>query len=72
MTLSPSLKKAKRRKPRRVVLGVGHPWFFSKAQGVMYDALYLTEGSGTGDSVPFTFRNVGNWNQVRLVLEILK
>ena len=67
-----TLNKRKRKKVRRVVLGVGHPWFFSKAQGVMFDAVYLTEHAGTGDSVAFKFRNVGNWNKVRLVLEILK
>ena len=60
------------KKPRRVVLGVGHPWFFAR-QGIVYDALMLFAGHNeAGSTVPFKYRDVGNWNKVRLVLEILK
>ena len=64
------MKKAK--KVRRIVLAVGHPWFFRKAEDIYFDAVYLTEGVGTGTSVPFKFKNVGNWNKCRLVLEVIK
>jgi hypothetical protein len=61
-----------KKKARRVILGVGHPWFFAR-EGVQYDAVTLFEGHGqAGSPVYLKFRNVGNWNKVRLVLEILK
>lgn len=73
------MKKAK--KVRRVVLGVGHPWFFVSQRGnVGYDTIYLTTAPvaqnilarGGEKLVPFKFSDVGNWNKVRLVLEVLK
>lgn len=72
MTVPTLDRTKKKRKPRRVVLGVGHPWFFAR-QGASYDAVMLFTGHNeAGSTVPFKFRGVGNWNKVRLVLEILK
>lgn len=61
-------------KIRRIVLGVGHPWFNVGYKGrVAYDTVTLTrERNGMGETVPFKFSDVGGWNKVRLVLEVLK
>lgn len=67
-----ALNRAKKRKVRRVVLGVGNPWFSHKHSSIEFDCVYLTPGAGAAGSIPLKFRNVGNWNKVRLVLEILK
>lgn len=69
-------KRAKpKRKPRRVVLGVGHPWF------------YIGDSGGVGLTVDpvsdclllrnFVWKSLdpsglGNWNKIRLVAEVLK
>ena len=77
MTRPRKQRKAKpapmRRKARRIVLGVGHPWFFEgtdlhvlrlykqpKQPGVFHEGVTLNTGS------------CGNWNKVRLVIEVLK
>ena len=73
------MKKPK--KIRRVVLGVGHPWFYVSQKGrASYDTMNLTTAPvaqsillrGYEETVPFKFSDVGNWNKVRLVLEVLK
>jgi hypothetical protein len=70
-----------KKKPRRVVLGVGYPWFsVDRAGRIAYDSVKLTTKPvcnsilfrGKVETVGFKFRDVGNWNKVRLVLEILK
>lgn len=63
--------KAKKQKPRRIVLAVGHPWFYTVNAG-MFSQIGITKernGVATKLRVP---ANIGNWNKVRLVLEILK
>lgn len=73
------MKKAKpKKKPRRVVLGIGHPWFTAIDDG-MYARVALTRVPVSNSIllrefqwVPIKFREVGNWNKVRLVLEVLK
>lgn len=71
----------KPKKIRRVVLGVGHPWFLVGQKGqAAYDTVRLTTTAvaqsvlmrGGEEFVPFKFSDVGNWNKVRLVLEVLK
>ena len=67
----------KKRKARRVVLGVGHPWFNSNGKsGHNYNSLSLTNipvsECGDWNNVSFKFSDVGNWNKCRLVLEVLK
>jgi hypothetical protein len=65
------------KKPKRILLGEGHPWF----SGDHFDCVQLTvepvpesillRGKNR-KTVPLAFRNIGNWNRVRLVLEVLK
>jgi len=62
----------KLKKVRRVVLGVGHPWFTHKHTNIAFDSVYLTPKAGADGSVPFRPTAVGNWNKVRLVLEVLE
>lgn len=69
-----STKKQRRRVVigvRRIVLGVGHPWFHHYKEDVMFDAISITDGDA-GPTIPLKYRGVGGWNKVRLVLEILK
>ena len=66
----------KKRKVKRVVLGEGHPWYFtSTPRGGFYDSVLLTQepvASRGGETlVPLDWGGTGNWNRVRLVLEIL-
>lgn len=67
------------KKVRRIVLGVGHPWYSNwKANG--YTQLQLTKDRvqefilfrGGEPLVPFKIKNTGNYNKVRLVLEVLE
>ena len=69
------------KKPKRVVLGTGHPWFFNRHKGgLMYTAVELTTKPvqesillrGGEEHVDLAIHDVGNWNKCRLVLEILK
>lgn len=69
-----------KRKPKRVVLGEGHPWYSSSVRGGTYDNVQLTTKPvnvsillrGNELTVPLKFDGTGNWNRVRLVLEILE
>jgi len=78
-------KRAKRKSPRRksrlalrrVVLGTGHPWF-STRDGGEYTTVTLTRHPVAQsillrefDWVPIKFSDIGNWNRVRLVIEVL-
>jgi hypothetical protein len=67
------MKKVKpKAKPRRVVLGVGHPWF-SGSENVQYAKVGLTVGAqAVWRWIPLRFKNLGNWNKIRLVAEVLK
>lgn len=61
----------KPKKVRRIVLGMGHPWFYTLSAGQI-DKIALTDhrnGAAKRLRVP---ANIGNWNKVRLVLEVLK
>ena len=67
------------KKIKRVVLGTGHPWY-SSSKGGIYDRVELTTKPvaesillrGGEETVPLELGDTGNWNKVRLVLEILK
>jgi hypothetical protein len=50
---------------KRIVLGVGHPYFVK-------GSVSLWTADCSGEPVPLKFRDVGGYNKVRLVLEILK
>ena len=66
------MKKAKpKKKPRRVVLGVGHPWFYHVGMG-FYDKVALTSSQNKWPAKELNLGNLGNWNKIRLVAEVLK
>ena len=65
---------------RRIVLGKGHPWFFSSATSPnQMDCIQLTQKPvaqsillrGGEKTVPLQWKNLGNWNRVRLVIEVI-
>ncbi len=69
--------KPKPRKARRVVLGVGHPWFYAKIQGNAVEpngtAMFLTRAQNVFTGCPpIDSKGLGNWNKIRLVAEVLK
>jgi hypothetical protein len=65
-------------KPKRVVLGEGHPWF-SEFDRTGYTAIQLTVDPvaasillrGGEKNVNLKTGGLGNWNRIRLVAEIL-
>ena len=59
------------RKVKRVVLGVGHPWFFPK-QGILFDSVVLYSQDGCGERIALKHDAIGGWNKIRLVAEIIK
>ena len=66
-----------KKKPRRVVLGVGHPWFYAKlaSEGVepRACAMFLTREHQVFTDCPvIDSKGLGNWNKIRLVAEVLK
>ena len=72
------MKKSKpaKKKPRRVVLGVGHPWFFAGVTIAGRDqaiGMYLMPGHHVfSDLKAIDPKGLGNWNKIRLVAEVLK
>lgn len=71
------MKAKPKKKPRRVVLGVGHPWFYVKvaSSGVEPQncAMLLTKAHQVfQDCVIINSNTLGNWNKIRLVAEVLK
>ena len=63
--------KPKAKKPRRVVLGVGHPWFhLSPTYGRTHVSLSARQGEMS--DVLLSFGDLGNHNRIRLVAEVLK
>lgn len=74
-----SKKKTEKKAKRRVVLGEGHPWFFSSDKRHT-DSVYLTEkpvasfilARGGETTVGIDWDDLGNWNRVRLVIEVLE
>lgn len=67
---------------KRIVLGVGHPWYSrTETKGNAYTKLQMTktpvpfsilERQGKEELVEFDPQGTGNWNKVRLVLEVLE
>ena len=67
---------------RRVVLGVGHPWYSATpTKGSAHTCLQMTKTpvpqsilfrQGKEELVEFDPQGTGNWNKVRLVMEVLK
>lgn len=71
--------KAKPKKVRRVVLGVGHPWFSEVSAAGSWQSVRLTK-TAVHPSIllrSFDWQNIkagglGNWNKIRLVAEVLE
>ena len=69
----------KQKKVRRVVLGVGYPWYVGLRQA-QYDSVQLLVKPvaqsillrGGETTIPLKYSGTGNWNKVRLVLEVLE
>jgi len=64
-------------KPKRVVLGVGHPWFYVMPSGEGMKgqrcAMLLTREHQVFTDCPvIDNKGLGNWNKIRLVAEVLK
>ena len=70
----------KQPKVRRIVLGTGHPWYSSAGQSGVYDTIQLTKkpvsasilARGGAMTVELNKKDTGNYNKVRLVLEIIE
>ena len=60
-----------KKKPRRVVLGVGHPWF-SRTEADWTHVSICVDGGYGAAFVPLNFDDLGNYNRIRLVAEVLK
>lgn len=69
-TPNKSTDRKKDKKPKRVILGVGHPWFHTTF-GPTCKAVGLTS-IRNGIPKSLRFGKHGNWNKVRLVMEVLK
>lgn len=73
----PAMKKGKRSK-KRIVMGEGYPWYFVHRPGEGWPSgvkLYKTSERGCAEPmelVTLKYGNTGNWNRVRLVLEVLE
>lgn len=67
------------KKPKRIVLGAGHPWYSGRIDGG-FSTVQLTRKPvpqsillrGGEELVPLKHGGTGNWNKVRLVLEVLE
>jgi hypothetical protein len=70
------MKKAKpKKKSRRYVLGIGHPWFFVKISGLSGQrcGMFLTRAHQVFTDCPVIDpKGLGNWNKIRLIAEVLK
>lgn len=69
--------KKPKKEPRRVVLGVGHPWFYVEPSGEGMKgqrcAMFLTREHHVFTDCPvIDSKDLGNWNKIRLVAEVLK
>lgn len=64
-------KPKPRRKVKRVVLGVGHPWFTYRTRDGGYSMVELLKRDGSGGSVAMNIGKLGGYNKIRLVAEIL-
>lgn len=65
-------KTVKPKKVKRVVLGVGHPWFSSKEHGPEFNRISLWSEDGHGKLIGIDPKGIGGWNKIRLVAEVLK
>jgi hypothetical protein len=67
--------KAKpKKKPRRVVLGVGHPWFYFDPDYIGLTKIPVAPSIllRRFDWADLHTARLGNWNKIRLVAEVLK
>jgi hypothetical protein len=69
----PTRRKAK----RRIIMGEGHPFYFTGPDGdtgrsPFGTAVCLTKRRIPSSLVELKWGNTGNWNKVRLVLEVIE
>lgn len=67
---------------KRIILGIGYPWYSTtQTKGHGYTKLQLTKTpvpqsillrQGKEELVEFDPQGTGNWNKVRLVMEVLE
>jgi len=60
--------KKQAKKPRRVVLGVGHPWFSCVGTAIQL----MTADTFEAQTLALNYRDLGRYNRIRLVAEVLK
>ena len=75
-------RKTKKRTPakeiRRYVIGIGHPWYFFHNTKVASHLGPITvvgltkEANVFTEWIPIEPKGTGNWQKVRLVVEVLK
>jgi hypothetical protein len=63
-----SKAKKPKKKPRRVVLGVGHPWFY----GCLTQLTLRERAYFASDAKMLHIADLGAYNRIRLVAEVLK
>lgn len=60
------------RKPKKLKkLGEGFIWFLSNPKGPGYSGVAVTDVRN-GETQPLKIGKLGNWNKVRLYVEVLK
>lgn len=71
------MKKAK--KIKRVILGVGYPWYKCEENGCFTSLVLYVEPLHSsimcrvpGHTVELTPKGTGNWNKIRLIAEVIK
>jgi len=69
----PKRAKPKAKRPRRVVLGVGHPWFLFDGYGTRAMVrLCYSDQHAIDNGVTLDIQDLGAYNRIRLVAEVLK
>lgn len=67
------LRHIKKVTPKRIVMGEGHPYYFAKdAKADWGTAVCLTKERIPSELVRLKWGETGNWNRVRLVLEVIE
>ncbi len=60
----------KRKKRRRVILGIGYPWFYQNGDMTGYFRVGLFPGKNAqGDAKKLNYGGTGAWKKWKLVLE---
>ena len=64
--------KARKKKPRLIVLGIGYTWYSKRRPEDSFGTcVQLHKKPNVDDLVKLEWGNTGNWNRVRLLIEVL-